>query len=193
MAFFIENKELFNLQPEEGNGLRKCQLGAVWALKSHFTTSSNEIASLISMPTGAGKTALMMATCFELNLKKILIIVPSKILRSQIAEQFKTLQVLKNANCLPNGIDDVKVFEVTKRQKTREQWEEILKHHDVIVAHPNSISPYYKDIEPIPADLIDAVLVDEAHHEPSESWRKLNDFYSNIKRVFFTATPFRLD
>lgn len=193
MAFFIENKELFKLQPEEGNGLRKCQLGAVWALKSHFTTSTNEIASLISMPTGSGKTALMMATCFELNLKKTLIVVPSKILRRQIAEQFKTLQVLKNANCLPNEIDGVKVFEVTKRQKTREQWEEILNEHDVIVAHPNSISPYYKDIEPIPVDLIDAVLVDEAHHEPAETWRKLNDFYSDLKRVFFTATPFRRD
>ena len=63
MAFFIENKELYKLQPEEGNGLRKCQLGAVWALKSYFTTSTNEIASLISMPTGSGKTTLMMATC----------------------------------------------------------------------------------------------------------------------------------
>ncbi|WP_440881153.1 DEAD/DEAH box helicase family protein [Tenacibaculum sp. C7A-26P2] len=72
MSFFIENKELFKLQPEEGNGLRKCQLGAIWALKSHYTTSSNDIASLISMPTGSGKTALMMATCFELNLQKIL-------------------------------------------------------------------------------------------------------------------------
>ena len=193
MPFFTENKELFKLQPEEGNGLRKCQLGAIWALKSHFTTSSNEIASLISMPTGSGKTALMMATCFELNLKKILIVVPSKILRRQIAEQFKTLQVLKNSNCLPSEIDELKVFEVTKRQKTKEQWEVILNEHDVIVAHPNSISPYYRDIVPIPIDLIDAVLVDEAHHEPAETWRKLNDFYSNLKRVFFTATPFRRD
>ncbi len=193
MAFFIEHKELFKLQPEEGNGLRKCQLGAIWALKSHFTTSSNEIASLVSMPTGSGKTALMMATCFELNLKKILIVVPSKILRRQIAEQFKTLQVLKNVNCLPNDIDKINVFEVTKRQNTREQWEAILSEHDVIVAHPNSISPYYKDIEAIPIDLIDAVLVDEAHHEPAETWRKINDFYSELKRVFFTATPFRRD
>ncbi|QDO94633.1 DEAD/DEAH box helicase [Formosa sediminum] len=193
MAFFIENKELFKLQPEEGNGLRKCQLGAIWALKSHFTTSSNDIASLISMPTGSGKTALMMATCFELNLQKILIVVPSKILRRQIAEQFRTLQVLKNSNCLQSEIEELKVYEVTKRQKTREQWELILNEYDVIVAHPNSISPYYKDIEPIPVDLIDAVLVDEAHHEPAETWRKLNDFYSDLKRVFFTATPFRRD
>lgn len=193
MAFFIENKELFKLQPEEGDGLRKCQLGAIWALKSHFTTSSNDIASLISMPTGSGKTALMMATCFELNLQKILIVVPSKILRRQIAEQFRTLQVLKNSNCLQSEIEELKVYEVTKRQKTREQWELILNEYDVIVAHPNSISPYYKDIEPIPVDLIDAVLVDEAHHEPAETWRKLNDFYSDLKRVFFTATPFRRD
>lgn len=193
MSFFVENKTLFKLQPETGNGLRNCQLGAIWALKSHFTTSSNEIASLISMPTGSGKTALMMAACFELNLKKILIVVPSKILRSQVFEQFKSLQILKDNKCLPDDIPELKVYEATKRQSTREQWEVILNEYDVIVAHPNCISPYFKDVEPIPADLIDAVLVDEAHHEPAETWRKINDFYLNSKRVFFTATPFRRD
>ncbi|MPQ47831.1 DEAD/DEAH box helicase [Marinifilum sp. N1E240] len=193
MSYFIENKSSFQLEPTNNTGLRKCQLGAIWALKSHFTTSSNSIASLISMPTGSGKTALMMATCFELNLKKVLIVVPSKILRGQISDQFRSLKVLKDAGCLQDDAPEVSVFEVTKRQKTREQWVEILNEHDIIVAHPNSISPYFKDIEPVPIDLIDAVLVDEAHHEPASSWRKINEFYAELKRVFFTATPFRRD
>jgi len=33
MPFFIENKDLFQLEPSNGLGLRKCQLGAIWALK----------------------------------------------------------------------------------------------------------------------------------------------------------------
>jgi superfamily II DNA or RNA helicase len=193
MSFFIDNKEFFKLQPETGTGLRNCQLGAIWALKSHFTTSSNEVASLISMPTGSGKTALMMAACFELNLKKILIVVPSKILRGQVYKQFKTLQILKSSNCLSSKIPELKVYEATKRQSTREQWEVIINEYDVIVGHPNCISPYFKDVEPIPADLIDAVFMDEAHHEPAETWRKINNFYSDSKRIFFTATPFRRD
>jgi len=75
MSYFIDNKNYFELEPENGNGLRECQLGAIWALKSHLTTSSKEIASLISMPTGSGKTALMMAACFELGLGKVLIVI----------------------------------------------------------------------------------------------------------------------
>ncbi|RXQ87406.1 DEAD/DEAH box helicase [Ancylomarina salipaludis] len=193
MAYFIDYKSSFELEHSNGSGLRKCQLGAIWALKSHFTTSSNEIASLVSMPTGSGKTALMMAACFELKLNKVLIVVPSKILRGQICEQFKTLKVLKDNGCLKNDAPELKVYEVTKRQNSREQWTDILNEHDVIVSHPNSISPYFKDVEPVPVDLIDAILIDEAHHEPAETWRKINEFYSDLKRVFFTATPFRRD
>jgi hypothetical protein len=45
----------------------------------------------------------------------------------------------------------------------------------------------------LPAHLIDAVFIDEAHHEPARTWAAINDYYLNQKRVFFTATPFRRD
>jgi len=193
MPYFIDNKNQFNLEPQIGGGLRECQLGAIWALKSFKTNSTNEVASLISMPTGSGKTAIMMAACFELGLRKILIVVPSKILRRQISNQFRELQILKNQNCLNNDVEPVSVFEVTSRKQTRQEWEEILDTHDVIVAHPNSISPYYQGLAPIPEDLIDAVFMDEAHHEPAPTWQSLNSFYKSQLKVFFTATPFRRD
>lgn len=193
MPYFIDNKHYFDLEPESGDGLRDCQLGAVWALKSYKTNGSNDVASLISMPTGAGKTATMMATCFELGLEKILIVVPSIILRRQISKQFKELQILKNLGCLNSDAKIVSVYEVTKRQNTRQEWEEILKSHDVLVAHPNSISPYYKSLSPIPEDLIDAVFIDEAHHEPAPTWQSINSFYRKQFKIFFTATPFRRD
>lgn len=193
MSYFIDNKNSFELEPKNGNGLRECQLGAIWALKSHLTPSSNKIASLISMPTGSGKTALMMAACFELGLGKVLIVVPSKILRRQICEQFKSLQILKVNGCLPPDIPELKVYEIEKRQSSREQWETLLDNYDVIVAHPNSISPYYQKLTPIPPELIDAVFIDEAHHEPAPTWQALNKFYTDKIRVFLTATPFRRD
>lgn len=193
MPYFIEHKNHFNIEPQNGNGLRECQLGAIWALKSHLTTASKEIASLISMPTGSGKTALMMTACFELGLKNVLIVVPSKILRRQISDQFKSLKILKSTGCLPAELPGPNVYEVEKRKSSREEWEEILAENDVIVAHPNSISPYYKNLSPIPKELIDAVFIDEAHHEPAPTWQALNQYYSNAIRVFFTATPFRRD
>lgn len=193
MPYFTNNKNLFNLEPKNGDGLRDCQLGAIWALKSYKTNGTNEVASLISMPTGSGKTAIMMAACFELGLSKILIVVPSVILRRQISKQFRELQILKNKNCLDENAPTVSVYEVTSRKTTREEWETILNSHDVIVSHPNSISPYYQGLEPIPIDLIDAVFVDEAHHEPAPTWQSLNSFYRTQLKVFFTATPFRRD
>lgn len=193
MPYFINNKSQFNLEPNTGDGLRDCQLGAIWSLKSFKTHGNNEVASLISMPTGSGKTAIMMAACFELNLRKILIVVPSKILRRQIYNQFKTLQILKNQGCLNNATEIVPVYEVTSRKNSRQEWEEILTNHDVIVSHPNSISPYYQGLSPIPKDLIDAVFMDEAHHEPAPTWQSLNRFYNSQLKVFFTATPFRRD
>lgn len=88
---------------------------------------------------------------------------------------------------------EVKVYEVKKRLKSRTEWVSILKDHDVIVAHPNSISPYYKGLSPVPDDLIDAVFIDEAHHEPAPTWNAINSFYKKQLKVFFTATPFRRD
>ena len=193
MPYFIDNKHLFNLEPLNEDGLRDCQLGAIWALKSYKTNGTNEVASLISMPTGSGKTAIMMAACFELRLSKILIVVPSKILRRQISNQFRELQILKNKNCLHEDAPLASVYEVTNRKNSRQEWEDILENHDVIVSHPNSISPYYQGLSPIPVDLIDAVFMDEAHHEPAPTWQSLNDFYKTQLKVYFTATPFRRD
>ena len=193
MPYFIDNKAMFSLEPSDEGGLRECQLGGVWALKSYKTNGLKEIASLISMPTGSGKTALMMAACFELGFSKILIVVPSKILRRQISEQFRSLQILKDRNCLKEEAGEVAVYEVTKRQSSRQDWVEIINTHDVIVAHPNSISPYFKSLSPIPIDLIDAVFMDEAHHEPAPTWQAINSFYKTQFKIFLTATPFRRD
>jgi superfamily II DNA or RNA helicase len=194
MPYFIDQKSRFKLEPSDPNsGLRKCQLGAIWALKSHFTVSNNQAAALISMPTGSGKTALMMACCFELALRKLLIVVPSQVLRRQICEQFSNLQILKDEGCLPDNVPSMRVYEAEHRKKNRLEWEAILNHYDVIVAHPNSISPYYSGIAPVPKDLIDAVFIDEAHHSPAPTWKDLNDYYDQNKRIFLTATPFRRD
>ena len=54
-TFFDNNFAEFDLEVATGIGLRKCQIGAIYAVQSHFT-KSNEPA-LISMPTGSGKTA----------------------------------------------------------------------------------------------------------------------------------------
>lgn len=194
MPFFTDHKHDFILEPPHPmTGLRKCQLGAIWALKSHFITTPNEVAALISMPTGSGKTALMMAACFELGLSKTLIIEPTTILRRQICEQFRNLNILKNLGCLKTDTPNVNVYEVEHRIQNEQAWIDIINNHDVIVAHPNCISPHYTNLTPITPNLIDAVIMDEAHHQPAPTWTKINSYYIAQKRIFLTATPFRRD
>ncbi len=193
MSYFREHINRFILEPNEGGGLRQCQLGAIWALKSQFTIAKSDPASLISMPTGSGKTALMMAACFELQLGKVLIVVPTEILRRQIVEQFRSLRDLKKIKCLPDQQPPLNAFEVEHRMHSVDDWEGIFRSNDVVVALPESISPYYKNLTPIPQELIGAIFIDEAHHEPAPTWKALNEYYVNVPRIFLTATPFRRD
>jgi superfamily II DNA or RNA helicase len=90
MSFFVNANNNYDSQIE--NGLRKCQQGAIWAVKSHLTISNEP--ALLSLPTGAGKTALMMALAFELKAKCVLIITPSQIIRHQTAGKFLLLDDL---------------------------------------------------------------------------------------------------
>jgi len=79
MGFFKENDSIVNFPPLPSSvepGFRDCQEGAYWAIKSHFTAYAEKPA-IISMPTGAGKTAVMMLAAFEQKAETVLIICPS--------------------------------------------------------------------------------------------------------------------
>ncbi len=94
------------------------------------------------------------------------------------------LELLKQVGSIAKDIPDVKVFEVLHRVKQEEEWIKIFEDNDVVIAHPNSISPYYKNLYPIPPSLIDLILVDEAHHEPAPTWSAINEFYRDTRRIF---------
>src|SRR6185369_4975378 len=68
------------------NGLRPPQIGGVHAVHAHWTVS-NEAATVV-MPTGTGKTETMLAILISAQLKRVLVIVPTDILRTQLAGKF---------------------------------------------------------------------------------------------------------
>jgi len=191
-TFFDNNFPEFELEVATGIGLRKCQIGATYAVQSHFT-KSNEPA-LISMPTGSGKTALMMCLSFRMKAKKILIITPSKVIRDQIADEFASLQVLKDIGCLKNKfLNGPQVTSNDKECNSLKVWEKLINENDVVVATPKTTSPTEKNIVTPPNTSFDLVFFDEAHHSPAESWNALVSAFPNSKIIFLTATPFRRD
>jgi superfamily II DNA or RNA helicase len=48
------------------------------------------------------------------------------------------------------------------------------------------------DIASLPNDF-DTIIVDEAHHYPAETWKRIVDKFPESRRIFFTATPYKRD
>src|SRR2546425_3332999 len=89
-----QNRLVLSQGSLDRKGFRICQLGAIWSAKSHFTASNER--ALINLPTGAGKTAVMMALAFELGAKRVFILTPSMFAREQTANEFRSLRQLSH-------------------------------------------------------------------------------------------------
>ena len=169
-------------------GLRNAQIGAIHAIASFFTMNKNQ-AAIIVMPTGAGKTAVLMMTPYLLRKDKVLVVTPSVMVRGQIAEDFQGLNTLCRAGVFKPAMEKPCVYEMC--HKYSDELLSELDHADVIVATPQcalSLSETEWATESI-----SLVLVDEAHHTPAHTWQQILINLAEADHVLFTATPFRLD
>lgn len=192
MDYFRLNYENIRYPYSQGRehlGLRNAQIGAIHAIGSFFTLVSNENAAIIVMPTGSGKTSVIMISPYILRAGRVLIVTPSTMVRSQIADEFRELLTLKKIHVLDDNILSPVVFEMCHQYN--ESSLEDLDHADVIVATPQvalslSETSWAKEN-------IDLVEIDEAHHTPAKTWQQILINCSEAKQILFTATPFRLD
>lgn len=76
-------------------GLRLPQIGALHAVHAHW--SVKEGVGTIVMPTGTGKTETMLSVLVTARCPKVLVIVPTDALRTQLTAKFQTLGVLKGS------------------------------------------------------------------------------------------------
>jgi superfamily II DNA or RNA helicase len=189
MAFFQENYSNIRYPITEG-GMRLSQIGAIHAITSHFTISNKN--AIISMPTGTGKTAVLMMSPFTLGANRVLVITPSKLVRYQIAEDFKDLTTLRQIGVFEELAGEIKCFELNTKMRSDEDWKN-LEIYDVVITTPNCVSPSIEDIVQPQADLFDLILIDEAHHSAAKTYISIIEAFPNAKKVLFTATPFRRD
>lgn len=141
------------------------------------------------MPTGAGKTAVLMLTPYLLRKNKVLIVTPSKMVRGQIFEDLSSLKTLCYTNVFSPSMSKPKVYEMEHRYK--DEFLPELEMNDAIVATPQcalslSETEWAKEN-------IELVLIDEAHHTPAKTWEQILINLSQATHVLFTATPFRMD
>lgn len=192
MSYFNSNYD--KLKFVHGNlkstGLRSAQIGAIYGITSHFSISN--LPAIVVMPTGSGKSAVIMSTCYLLRAKRVLILTPSKLLRDQIAEDFSSLVSLKKFSVAPSDLTPPKIKSVSEKITTAKEWND-LKNFDVIISTPNCISPGQPDVVEAPKDFFDAIFVDEAHHSPARTWKEILNSFPNAKKTLVTATPYRND
>ena len=190
VGFFEDQRSSFELLKARW---RPPQLGAIGSLIGHWTLGSGEPA-LVSLPTGTGKTGVALASPFITSVppRRILVLVPSAGLRLQTVHQFHSMRLLREIGALTPWHEPSRV-KVEEVRSTSTDWG-ALEDRDVVVAIPQSISPASAaGVSVPPNDMFDLIIVDEAHHLPSTTWKAVLDHLGCPQTLLLTATPFRLD
>lgn len=174
-------------------GLRTPQIGALHAIHAHWTVSS--ATGTIVMPTGTGKTDTMLATLISQSVRKLLVVVPTDALRTQLAEKFLKLGVLKlpEARLLAASAKYPVVCTLLHKPRNEEETDEIFSRAQVIVTTSAIAGRCKEATQKRMAHHCDCLFIDEAHHVEAPTWSRFKTHF-NAKRILqFTATPFRED
>lgn len=189
--FFTQHSGALNLSAQvttPNNGFRPGQLGALHAVLAHASMHADP--ATVCLPTGYGKTSVMMALPLLMRPSRVLVVEPSNALRKQVSSHFCELSTLRRIGAISDTVPNPSVLRHEGRPQTPEDWQ-ILTEHDVIISTPGSSSP---TLAPgAPRDLFDLIIFDEAHHAPADTWAAYIEHYSDARFIFLTATPFRRD
>ena len=189
--YFTRHRAALNLLKQTitpNHGFRPGQLGSIHAVLAH--ASVHDDPAIVCLPTGYGKTALMMALPLLLVPRRVLIVEPSDALRRQVHSHFKNMSALRRIGALDENVPNPSVAKLDGRPTNAAEWAK-LTEHDVVISTPGSASP---DLAPGASnDLFDLIIFDEAHHAPADTWVAFLSHFKHARFVFLTATPFRRD
>jgi superfamily II DNA or RNA helicase len=174
-------------------GLRRPQVGAVHAAHMHWTVS--ESAATIVMPTGTGKTETMLSILVSISCEKLLVIVPTDALRTQLAEKFLTLGVLKlpgSAVLKPSAKTPI-VCALQHIPATPDEVDRIFTRAQVIVTTSHIAGQCDSAVQERMAAHCPYLFIDEAHHAEAPTWSAFKERFRGKRILQFTATPYRED
>jgi len=177
----------YPVSSDDSPGLRNAQLGAIHSIAS-FHTLHKTNAGIIVMPTGSGKTAVLMMTPFIIRASKVLVVTPSVMVRGQIFEDFRGLVTLIKSRVFNENLEPPVVFEL-KNKYDNELRQSVIDANVVVASPICALSLSEAEIK----GQFDLVLIDEAHHVPATTWQQILLNMNSAGKFLFTATPFRLD
>lgn len=174
-------------------GLRKPQLGALHAIAGYFSTDLQVEPATVVLPTGTGKTETMLATMVYQQCEKILLIVPSDSLRTQISKKFIDLGYLPELAVVPPDIALPNVAVVRKGIQLPEEASLLANAANVLIATTSVLSACSEQALNALCEQCSYLFVDEAHHISATSWQAIRERFRDKRVIQFTATPFRND
>lgn len=181
----------FLSEKTDGNGLRSPQLGALYAFLSEEQNPTDR--KIVVMPTGTGKTETMLSMLIANRCRKVLVTVPSDALRSQLAEKFLTLGILKRFGIVDRDCPWPAVAVLCSNMQNISDWQTLMEKSNVIVSTMSLLSKLDDNVKRLFSENISHVFVDEAHHSEAQSWDDFLQTFKKDKITLFTATPFRND
>lgn len=189
MGYFCDlySEVKYPIASNETLGLRNAQLGAIHSIAAHATLNPKE-ASVLVMPTGSGKTTVLMLAPYILQKNKVLIVTPSAMVRGQIVDEYRSMKTLKMIGVFEDGVSAPNVYEA-EHLFDEDQLDSILSADVVVASHRVAESISNSSVK----DQFDYIIVDEAHHVPAPTWQKILCNMSHAASLLVTATPFRLD
>lgn len=172
-------------------GLRKPQIGALYAIQAHWTLSTD--AATIVLPTGTGKSETMFATIISKNINRTLIVVPSKLLRDQTYDRAKRWGILNDIGCLDKNTICPNTLMLKSNTKDFESFKKVVSDANIIISTIALLDRMDITYKKYLSDSCDLLIVDEAHHVSSKTWSNFKMYFNKKKVLQFTATPFRED
>lgn len=188
-------RDAFSFKQEDSGaeikGLRIPQIGAVHAVHAHWAAMSAP--AIITMPTGTGKTETMLSVLVSKGCERVLVIVPTDALRTQISQKFLNLGILKEAGVLSESALYPIVGILRHRPKSVEEVNAFFSKCNVIVTTAQIAGQSDELAQKRMAELCPYLFVDEAHHIAASTWSNFRKKFEKGFILQFTATPFRND
>jgi superfamily II DNA or RNA helicase len=190
-------KNAFNYKREniaaQIEGLRPPQIGAVYAVQSHWTV--NKDAATVVLPTGVGKTETMLSVLVAESCERLLVVVPTDALRTQIFDKFLTFGLLKSKRfgVIAETAEYPVVGKLLHAPADLASLDEFTRKCNVIVTTMALAVGLNHNLKSRLTELCSTLFIDEAHHVGAPRWKEFRDAFERSRIVQFTATPFRND
>jgi superfamily II DNA or RNA helicase len=142
------------------------------------------------MPTGTGKTETMLSILISHQCRKVLVVVPTDALRTQLYLKFLTLGILKDveADVVSERALHPIVCNLKHIPTSAQEVDSLMMNSQVCISTSAVFGRSSLEVQRRFAQYCPYLFIDEAHHVEAPTWSLFKNSFENSRIVQFTAT-----